>query len=344
MSTVLDMFASQQFSARVLTEVINVVPNALNKIGGMGLFPIKPVATTYVRLAYKNGEITILPTAERGAPSTKNGRRGVKFISFDIPHIPHGDAVLALDIQNRVRLGEPGAFERAQDLVAERLEEMTSKHYRTLEHMRVGAIKGVILDADGSEIYDLFDEFGITQKVVDFDLGNASADVSAKIVEVLRHIEDNLNGETMSGVRALCSREFFDAFIGHAKVKEAYDKYASAQEPLRNDVRKGFNHKGVIWEEYHDTFSYLQEDGSATTRRAVAAGDCHFVPLGTSATQTYVAPPDFLDNANVAPAAGQLMYAKQERMKFDKGIELHTESNPLPIVKRPALLVKATLT
>ena len=344
MSTVLDMFASQNFSARVLTEVINVVPNALNKIGNMGLFPIKGVPTTYVRLAYKGGEITILPTRERGGPATKNGRRGVKFIGFDIPHIPHEDAVLALDIQNRVRLGEPQAFERAQDLIAERLEEMTSKHYRTLEHMRVGAIKGIILDADGSEIYNLFTEFGITQKVVDFNLDNGATDVSAKIVEVLRYMEDNLNGETMSGVRALCSREFFDAFIGHAKVKEAYDKYASAQEPLRQDVRKGFNHKGVIWEEYHDTFSYLQDDGSSQSRRAVAAGDCHFVPLGTSATQTFVAPPNSLDEANIAPPAGRLMYAKQERMKFDQGIEIHTESNPLPIVKRPALLVKGTLT
>jgi hypothetical protein len=344
MSTVLDIFASQQFSARVLTEVINVVPNNINKIGGMGLFPVKPVPTTYVRLAYKEGEITILPVRERGAPSTKNTRRGPKFIHFDIPHIPHGDAIMALDIQNRIRLGEQGAFERAQDLVAEVLENMTTKHYRTLEHMRVGAIKGQIIDADGSVIYDLFDEFGITQKVVDFNLDNAGTDVSAKIVEVLRYMEDNLNGESMSGVRALCSREFFDAFIGHAKVKEAYDKYASAQEPLRQDVRKGFNHKGVVWEEYHDTFSYLQDDGSSTTRRAVASGDCHFVPLGTTATQTYTAPPDFLDAANIAPAAGKLMYAKQERMKFDKGIEIHTESNPLPIVKRPALLVKGTLT
>ncbi len=29
-------------------------------------------------------------------------------------------------------------------------------------------------------------------------------------------------------------------------------------------------------------------------------------------------------------------------MKFDKGIEIHTESNPLPLCKRPALLAKGT--
>jgi hypothetical protein len=41
----------------------------------------------------------------------------------------------------------------------------------------MGALKGVILDADGSVIYDLFDEFGITPAVIGFDLGNANSNV-----------------------------------------------------------------------------------------------------------------------------------------------------------------------
>ncbi len=35
-------------------------------------------------------------------------------------------------------------------------------------------------------------------------------------------------------------------------------------------------------------------------------------------------------------------YAKQARMKFDRGVELHTQSNPLPLCVRPHLLVKLT--
>jgi len=42
--------------------------------------------------------------------------------------------------------------------------------------------------------------FGITQKSVDFALGTDSTDIDAKINEVLRHIEDNLLGEVMTGV------------------------------------------------------------------------------------------------------------------------------------------------
>ena len=82
-------------------------------------------------------------------------------------------------------------------------------------------VKGVILDADGSVIYDLYDEFGISPATVSFDLGNANTNVKTKCAEVLRHLEDNLKGEFMTGIHVLCSPEFFDALTGHAKVEKA---------------------------------------------------------------------------------------------------------------------------
>ena len=38
---------------------------------------------------------------------------------------------------------------------------MTGRHDLTIEHHRLGAIKGVITDADGSPLTDLFSVFGI---------------------------------------------------------------------------------------------------------------------------------------------------------------------------------------
>jgi Phage major capsid protein E len=57
------------------------------------------------------------------------------------------------------------------------------------EHLRVGAIKGKILDADGSAvIYDLFTEFGVSQHTeIDFDLDNASPAPRGDQEEVPRH-------------------------------------------------------------------------------------------------------------------------------------------------------------
>jgi hypothetical protein len=50
---------------------------------------------------------------------------------------------------------------------------------------------------------------------VSFALGTTTTDVKKKCLEVVRHIEDNLRGEFMSGIRCFVSREFFDALTSH---------------------------------------------------------------------------------------------------------------------------------
>ncbi|WP_196381709.1 major capsid protein, partial [Ralstonia solanacearum] len=72
------------------------------------------------------------------------------------------------------------------------LETMRNKHAITLEHLRMGALKGEILDADGSTLYNLFDEFRIQQKVVNFELGVDKTEVRNKCADVLSMIDESL--------------------------------------------------------------------------------------------------------------------------------------------------------
>jgi hypothetical protein len=213
---------------------------------------------------------------------------------------------------------------------------MRNKHAFTLEHLRLGALTGLILDADGSIIYDLFDEFELSQATIAFDLANANSDVKGHCYEVLAHIEENLKGEFMSGVHVLCSPEFFRALTGHKSVKEAYTNWQQGAI-LINDVRAGFTFAGLTFEEYRGQAS--SPDG--TVRRFIAAGEAHAFPLGTVDTfATYFAPADFNETVNTL---GQPLYAKQEPRKFDRGTDLHTQSNPLPMCHRPGVLVKLTV-
>ncbi|MEZ5455082.1 MAG: major capsid protein [Lysobacteraceae bacterium] len=63
-------------------------------------------------------------------------------------------------------------------------------------------------------------------------------------------------------------------------------------------------------------------------------------PTGTIDTfATYFAPADFNETVNTL---GQPLYAKQEPRKFDRGTDLHTQSNPLPMCHRPGVLIKLT--
>jgi Phage major capsid protein E/DDE superfamily endonuclease len=83
-----------------------------------------------------------------------------------------------------------------------------------LEHVRVGAIKGQILDADGTQvIYDLFTEFGVTQHTeIDFDLDNASpapGAVKKKCHDIRRKIEDELGVVPYDHIHAVCGPDFF---------------------------------------------------------------------------------------------------------------------------------------
>ena len=109
---------------------------------------------------------------------------------------------------------------------------------------------------------------------------------------------------------------------------------------LINDVRYGFTYAGVTFEEYRGQAAYLQANGELGTRRFIAPGEAHAFPLGTVDTfGTYFAPADFNETVNTL---GQPLYAKQAPRQFDRGTDLHTQSNPLPMCHRPGVLVKLT--
>ena len=328
-------FTNPAFSMAALTAAINILPNRYGRIEDLGLMPAKPVRQRQVIVEEMNGVLNLLPTLPPGAPGTVGVRGKRTLRSFVIPHIPHDDVVLPEEVQGIRAFGSETETEAVAGVSARHLETMRNKHAITLEHLRMGALKGVILDADGSVLYDLFDEFDITPQTIAFDLGNAGTNVKAKCLSVLAAIEDNLKGEFMTGIRVLCSPEFYDALTDHPKVKEAFT-YWQQGAVLINDMRSGFTYGGITCEEYRGQAT----DAPGTARRFIAAGEAHAFPLGTVDTfGTYFAPADFNETANTL---GQMLYAKQEPRKFDRGTDLHTQSNPLPMCHRPGVLVKLT--
>jgi hypothetical protein len=53
--------------------------------------------------------------------------------------------------------------------------------------------------------------------------------------------------------------------------------------------------------------------------------------------KTIYAPADFLETVNTI---GIPLYAKQEMRQYNRGLDLHMQSNPLPMCFRPGVLVK----
>lgn len=328
-------FHNPAFSLTAMTAAINILPNQYGRLDELNLFPVKPVRFRQIAVEEKNGVLSLLPTLPPGSPGTVGKRGKRKMRAFAIPHIPHDDVVLPEEVSGIRAFGTETELESIASVMADHLQTMRNKHAITLEHLRMGALKGVILDADGTELANLFNIFEITPKVINFELGNENTNVRKKCLDLKRYMEKALKGERMDGIRVLVSEEFFDAFTSHKQVKEAYDRWQEGAA-LRDDMRTDFRLAGVRFEEYSGEAS----DADGNTRRFIAAGEGHAFPTGTlDSFSTYVAPADFNETVNTL---GQPLYAKQEPRKFERGTDLHTQSNPLPMCHRPALLVKLT--
>ncbi|MFH2126557.1 MAG: major capsid protein [Pseudomonadota bacterium] len=337
MDNILDIFNDDAFGVIPLTQSINMVPNMYGRVNQLGIFQ-RPggVYAPQVAIEIDQGVLSLLPTSQRGAPAPMNqgGKRKIK--SFHIPHIIVGDRITADDVSGVRAFGSGSQLETITGLVARRQTTLASKQFITYEFLLCGALKGVLEDAEGGTIYNWYTEFGITAKTVAFVLSNPETNVAAKCKTVSRHIEDNLMGDTMTRVHCLCGENFFDDLVNHAAVKEAY-AFQQGLNPMRNDLRRGFEFQGIMFEEYRGQAA----DPEGTVRRFIGADEARFFPIGTQQTfATYDAPADYMETVNTE---GLPLYSKIARDPgFNRYVELESQSNPLPICLRPAVLVKGT--
>lgn len=335
----LDIFNSNAFSLTSLTDAINKVPFVPGRLGQLGIFDESGVSTTSVVIEEREGSLTLIETSARGAPARQNQHNKRKARSLVVPHIALEDTILADEVQNVRAFGSDSMLDGVQNVVNFRLAEMARKHDATLEHLRIGAIKGQVLDADGSTVlYDLFAEFGVTAYgEIDFDLDNASPTpgaVKKKCHDIKRKVEDELGAAPYDHIHAFCSQSFFDDLVTHSEVTKAYDRYLDSAFLRAGQARGAFEYAGITFEEYR---------GKVGSVDFIPEGKAHFFPVGVPGLfRQYNAPADFVETVNTI---GLPRYAKQAiDDEFGRWVKLHTQSNPLPICTRPKTLIKAKRT
>lgn len=339
MEHILDIFNNDAFNVVSLTRAVNKVPNTYGLLNQLGIFTPTPVDTTLVGIEINEGVINLVPSSERGGPGTPNKRGSRNLRHIKLPHFALEDNVTADDVQNIRAFGGGGKLMAVADKVNELLDQMARKLFLTTEFMKNGALNGQILNSDGTVLLDLWELFGISQKEVDFELEVDGANLTEKCLDVKEHIELHLKGENMTKILALCSPGFWRKLITHPDVVEAYKYYANTPSPLRNDVRGGFEHQDILWREYL---------GQATThggtvRYFVPTNGALFLPLGTFNTfEEYHGPADYIETANTM---GLPLYSKLGRPDtYGKAQPIEVQTNPLPMCKRPEVLVKGTFT
>lgn len=328
----LDIFKTDAFGLVPLTKAINDLPRVPSLIGDLGLFTSEGVSTLTVAIERQKDVLTLVPSAPRGSPGVMKGVQRRNLRDLRTVHLPQRVEVQAEEVQGLRAFGSTSEEELAMSRLKKKLAVARRDNDITIEYQRMGAIKGQVIDADGSTVLtDMFSEFGVTQSQVSWALSNTSTKVLQLVVALLRLVEDKLGGVAASGVLVLASWEFMDAFTGHPVVQDAWRYYQANK--LSADYREGFSFGGVLFKEYR---------GMVNSVRMIAANKAYAIPLGVpDLFSTFYAPAPYNETVNTD---GLPFYAKQKTLDYDLGVEVQVQSNPLHICTRPDAIVEITAT
>lgn len=333
MPLTLDIFNEDAFGVASLTAAINnppegqYVPTLLDS-----LFEEEGITTTSVMIERDGDALALVPASERGAPGDVTVGSKRDMIPFSTLHLATTGAIKADEVQGVRAFGSESQTQTVQNLVTQRLLKMRQRLEATLRYHRFGAVTGKIYDADGSRVLlDLHQRFGITAQSVAMTLGTETTDLQQKIRDAKRKSEDVIGDSgVITGWLGICGRGFYDAFVGHATVKQAYDRWNDGQF-LRDDLRKGFTFGEVTWKEFY---------GKVGSISFIGENDAYLIPVGVSELFiTRYAPADYMETVNTI---GLPLYAKQELMRMNKGVALEAQSNPLNLCTKPRAVIKLT--
>jgi len=342
----LDIFNQDAFSAISLTRAVEkfeYVPQFLGSlsVAGRPLFEPEPIRTTTVMVERRDNTLALVKTSERGsAPEEKaKDRRNVR--NFNTVRLAPSDRVTADELQNIRAFGEESELIQVQTEVARRQMRLRQDLEATMEYHRLGAIQGLLLDSDGSTIYDYFTEFGVAQAPeIDFDLDNASpvsGAVRKKCTQVVRAVQRELGSLALPGMQiiGLCGDAFWDDLTAHPEVRETFLNYEAAASLREAVAFQQFMYGGIRFVNYRGT-----DDGSTI---AIGTDKCRFFAAGVPGLfQHVMAPAETFDFVNTL---GQEVYSMivpdRDRNMWAK-IELY--SYPLMLCTRPLSLQRAKRT
>ncbi|MCP3970521.1 MAG: major capsid protein [Rhodobacteraceae bacterium] len=339
----MDIFTNSAFNTRELSVAVNIVPNQWGDIGQLGLFTPRPLRQTAFSVEMKNGVITLITSSQRGTPLPGNRRAKRSLKSFNTSRFGLSSQITADDIDGIRAFGQESELKQVLGEVADRQEETRGSIDITREFLRAGALQGVVRDADGTVLLDLFSEFGVTQREVDFTLGSATG-FDAGCAAVTRHIKTELKGDVMRGVGALVTPTAWDKLMSNAEFKEAYKFFenTNGQNPLREDIGWGrmFAHKGIAWMEYLASGDVPQEDGSVVSTDFIPDGDMRFFPLGTRNTFfDHNAPADYMSTVG-QPGTPFYSTVIPDPSKEPRFVDVEVQMNTMEMCIRPAVLVR----
>ena len=333
----MDIFNNNAFSMTSLSAAVEKVDYVPQTLGQLGIFTPQPVRSRNIWVDRREGGLKLISTSALGAPPEELMGDDRSAVPLRTTRLAKGFTMYAYELDGIRAHGSETELMQVQAEYLRRMARVRQDMDLTHEFHRLGALQGLLLDADGtSVIYDYFEEFGVTRPaIVDFELSNPDFDVRKFSNQLARDMIRNSNGKVAgaANIHALAGDEFFDNLITHPKVERTYENWAAAADLRENNAFQSFKFGGITYHNYQGT-----NDNSTV---AIDPDAAHFFPVGPGARDVFtkaMAPAEFGPYINTM---GQDTYAMnlvdRDRQAWTRG-ELY--SYPLYICNQPEALRK----
>jgi len=341
----LDIFNNDAFSVVALTARVNDRPYQPGQIGQRGYFREDGVST--LTLAVERAEKQTLrlvgPTPRGGPGETRTFGEG-DLVAFTIPHFQREDSVLADEVQGRRAFGAVADGTDSVETVLGRIDYKVDIHLRdfdlTIEHQRVGAIKGIITDKKGGVMANLYTTFGIdVPEPIVLNLSDDELDLWELGREIVYRYEDLIDG-AYDGIDCWMGRNAFDLFAKHKYNRDAYKILQDRTALLGQGSINEMDLYGINWMRYRTGARATAANGGAGY---IGPNEIRFVPRvqGEEAFLTRFGPADYQETVNTI---GLPRYVRQIPMRNGKGTELEIQTNVINLCTRPDWLIAGTIT
>jgi hypothetical protein len=339
----IDIFNEDAFRTVTLTDAIEKMDYQPSLLRDMGIFEKQPVRTTTVALEKTANGIGLIPVSERGAPIDQNGKEKRDIRHTNTIRLAKGDVITADELQNIRAFGSETELKAVQTEVAARISKIEADMELTEENMMLGAIQGIVVDADGSTVvHNWFTFWGVSQPAeIDFDLDNATparGALAKACKSVIRTMQTAAKGAftPQTEVVGLCGDAFFDDLVAHPEVTGNLNNALQAQA-LANEygAYSSIRFGNITWINYRGT-----DDGSTV---AVGTDKVKFFPKNARGVFKHaLAPAEFMPYVNTLGKERYAMVLPDTKRQAFTEVELYTY--PLFYCTRPEVLLRGKRT
>jgi len=329
----MDVFNSNAFSMTSLTGAVERLDYIPQTLGQLGIFTPMPVRTRNIFVDRREGFLTLIGTSALGAPPEELMQDDRDAVTLRTTRLTKGFTMYAHEVEGIRAYGSETEMVQVQAEYLRRMSRVRNDMDLTHEYHRLGALQGLLLDADGTTvIYDYFAEFDVTPPtVIDFNFTTSTTNIRQICNDLVRSLVRGSGGAVTnaSQIHALAGDNFYDQLIDHPTVRATYLNWAAAADLRKGTAFDSFSYGGITFHNYRGT-----NDNSTV---AIDPDEAKFFPVGApDVFKKAMAPAEFGPFINTP---GQDTYAMNildlQRMAWTRG-ELY--SYPLYFCQRPDAL------